>query len=662
MKSKKINYKSKLPKIIKGLKKQELISDFPLDHYSYSSMVQFSVNPIMFKIKYINGDIFDTANSISSVIGRAFHSAMDVYYGYSGTEKDVKKGLEYGMDFLDEYNTNFIEFNKTVDTIQKAQEVFAFAYNSYVNENDDRKEEIISTEELIEGLINIEWRGKKLNLPVPLKGYIDKIIREDGKLKIIDYKTTRSFSNPEKIDGAKIIQSIMYYLLVAMAYGEAPYSMVYEEVKTSKNRNNEPQVRKYEIVYEENEQFFDFFFRFYEDMTDSLNGNAVYVPNILSFWDNETAIVSYIHRLDMEEEKADQMKKLRVKNITDLLKKKIQKSGNMKKFLKNLERTCEIANKINYKSMEKEEQIHTKLLEHGMMLHFVDKIEGLNIDLYRFEPSIGLKMKKIEGYVADIEQVVGVTGVRVLAPIPNTTYVGFEVPRKDREFIKVKPKNKDFELAIGIDVMGKTFYFDIRQAPHILVAGATGSGKSVFLNSLIYQITKIDAELVLFDPKRVELSQFENKADLYLDDSETIALALDDLVKEMEERYKKMKELGVRTIEGTDLKYKFIVIDEFGDLTLGSAHSQMITRNITLLAQKARACGMHLIIATQRPSVDVITGTIKNNFICKAVFRMSKAIDSQVVLGEAGAEKLLGRGDMIFSSDDGDVRLQGFNF
>ena len=103
----------------------------------------------------------------------------------------------------------------------------------------------------------------------------------------------------------------------------------------------------------------------------------------------------------------------------------------------------------------------------------------MNIDLYRFEPSIGLKMKRIEGYVADIEQVVGVSGVRVLAPIPNTTFVGFEVPRKERKFIEEKPVNRGFELAIGKDVMGDVFYFDVRKAPHILVAGATGSGKSV---------------------------------------------------------------------------------------------------------------------------------------------------------------------------------------
>lgn len=661
MKTKKIKTKLEMPKLIKSIGKNKSIAKFPLEHYSYSSMVQFSVNPIMFKIRHINGDKIETTNSISSVIGQAFHSAMDIYYG-GDLEDPVKRGLEYGMDFLDNYNDNFIEFNITTPNIQKAQEKFVFLYTSYLNELKESKAEIVACEEKLEQRVSVEWRGKKLNLPVPLKGYLDKIIREDGRLKIVDYKTTNAFSNPDKIDGAKILQAVMYYLLVLSAYKEAPYSMIYEEIKGTKNRDKSPQVKRYEIVYEDNEQFFDFFFRFYEDMTLAINGQSVFVPNILSFWDNETAIVAYIHRLDQPEEVAKEMSRLKVENITDLLRAKIEKAGNMRKFLKSLEKSCETAKKINYKNMSKEEQIKTKLLEHGMILHFVDKIEGLNIDLYRFEPSIGLKMKKIEGYVADIEQVVGKSGVRVLAPIPNTTYVGFEVPRSDRKFIEEKPVNDGFELALGKDVMGDIFKYDLRKAPHLLVAGATGSGKSVFLNSIISQLINTNSELYLFDPKKVELSQFESQAKLYLDDAETIAIALQDLVVEMEARYVVMKKAKARTIEGTGLNYKFIIIDEFGDLTLGSAYEKTISNSIVLLAQKARACGMHLILATQRPSVDVITGTIKANFVTKAVFKMSKPIDSTVVLGYNGAEKLLGRGDLIFSTDEGDVRLQGYSF
>lgn len=692
----KIN-KNSLPKIIKGLKERETIDKPLIDHYSYSSLVRFSTNPFMFKVKYINGDNIDTAHNISSVIGKAFHVAMQMYYeSKEDKEKDeIKAGLETGMTYLEEYLDSYIEFNTIVPNKQKAQEILAFAYNSYITAKGDEKCELVATEELIEEEIDVEWKGQQLRMPIKLKGYIDKIIREQGKLKVVDYKTTRSFTDPDKIDGVKIIQAVQYYFLVYAKYGEPPYSMVYEETKTSKNSGvnaGESQLKEYEIVYEENELFFDFYFRFYDDITSALSGEAVFVPNLNDFYDNEVAIISYIHRLDIPEEQAKQMKKLRVDNITDLLKKKIQNAGNMRKLLKTAEQKFISAKNLNYNKMKTEEKIQTKLMEHGMLIKFDSKVEGNTVDLYRYSPSIGLKMSKLKGYVADIEQVVGATGIRILAPIPDTSLVGFEVPRKNRKFIETKPTPKGFELAMGVDIMGKEYRFDIRQAPHMLVAGATGSGKSIFLNSLIDQLTRNkEVDIHLFDPKMVELAQFASQAVEYETDTEKIHEAIQDLVSEMNNRYKTLAKAGVRNIQQYTgkMRYKVVVIDEFGDLIMsniviekevetGAVHasgelkgkpkmkrektnlSAEITRNILLLAQKARACGIHIVIATQRPSTDIITGSIKANFPTKAVFRTAKEIDSRVVLDESGAEKLLGKGDMLFSSDEGLVRLQGY--
>jgi len=688
----KIN-KSSLPTIIKGLKERETIDKPLIDHYSYSSLVKFSTNPFMFKVKYINGDNIDTAHSPASVIGKAFHVALQRYYEAKETEEDeIKVGLETGMTYIDEYLDNFIEFNTIVPNKQKAQEILAFAYNSYVTQKADEKCELVATEELIEEEIDVEWKGQQLRLPIKLKGYLDKLVREDGKLKIVDYKTTRSFTDPDKIDGVKIIQAVQYYFLVYAKYGEPPYSMVYEEVKTSKNKGGESQLKEYEVIYEENELFFDFYFRFYDDITKALSGEAVFVPNLNDFYDNEVAIISYIHRLDIPEEQAKEMKKLRVDNITDLLKKKIQNAGNMRKLLKTAEQKFISAKNLNYNAMKQEEKIQTKLMEHGMLIKFDSKVEGHTVDLYRYNPSIGLKMSKLKGYVADIEQVVGVSGIRILAPIPDTSLIGFEVPRKERKFIETKPKPKGFELSIGVDIMGQDYKFDIRKAPHMLVAGATGSGKSVFLNSIIDQLTNNkEVDLHLFDPKMVELAQFSSQAVEYETDTEKIHEAIEYLVKEMNERYKVLSKAGVRNIQQYTgkMRYKVVVIDEFGDLIMSNITidkqvetgevyakgelagkpkmkrektnlSSEITKNILLLAQKARACGIHLIIATQRPSTDIITGSIKANFVCKVVFKTAKEIDSRVVLDEAGAEKLLGKGDLLFSSDEGMVRLQGY--
>lgn len=686
-----------LPKVWKVKKESSKHNDsFPVPHYSASSMIKFSSNPLLFKVQYINNDRFDTTMNISGVIGKAFHQAMEVYSGGSDTlipsneSEAIQYGLTAGMDYLDKYNDGFIKWSETIPNKQKAFDVFSFAFNSYVKEKPYHADELIAVEEKIEEYIDVEWRGARLALPVKLKGYLDKIVREDGKLKIKDYKTCSTFSNPEKIDAAKMIQAVEYYLLTYAHFGEEPYSITFEEVKYTKNRDGGKQVREYEVVFNENELFFDFYFRFYEDMTRALNGEMVYVPNVHALFDNEVAIIAYIHRLDMVEEAAKLMKEHNVSNITDLLKKEIQSAGNMRKLMKSVENQFVSAKNIDYSKMKNEEKIQTKLMEHGMVVSFDSLIQGSTVDLYRFAPSIGLKMSRIRTFADDIEQVLGISGIRILAPIPDSTLIGFEVPRRERTFPSV-PSGSGFDIAIGQTIMGEARRFDIRTAPHMLVAGASGSGKSVFLNALIEQLARIpNAELHLFDPKRVELSQFKSKAVEYKSGIEDIYHSLGVLEAEMSRRYDEMEKAKVRNIEGMpNMKYKFVVIDEFGELIVSNhikvdekktGHtftrgqhageeqvqveriniSEAIERKILRLAQLSRAAGIHVVIATQRPSTDIIKGTIKANFPTKVVFKTAKAIDSQVVLDQDGAERLTGKGDMLFASDHGIERLQGY--
>jgi len=636
-----------------------------VNHHSYSSLSLFSTNPFMYKVKHINGDKINSTRNISGVLGQAFHKAMEVYWGGSEDIKPkdgaeaVELGLRAGMDFIEKFPEGWIEWSKTIPTRQKTQELFAFMFSEYVKvKHITSGEKVLLCEQKIEEYVDVEYKGVKKQLPIKLKGYIDKVSMFGDKLKIVDYKTCRSFSNPEKIDGKKILQAITYYLLVYARTGIAPHSMIFEEVKYSKSRDGK-QVQTYEIVYEENNLFFDFFFRFYEDVTRALSGDAVFVPNIDTFFDNEVSIIAYIHRLDMSEEQAALMKEHKVDNLTALLQQKIQSAGNMRSLMQSVEKKFVSAQSLNYENMTKEQQIATKLLEHGLLVKFHSIIEGPTVDLYQYTPSIGLKMSKIESFKKDIEQVLGTTNIRVLAPIPNSTFIGFEVPKKDRYFPALPEPTGTFDLAIGQTIMGETRTFDIREAPHMLVAGATGSGKSVFLNSLIEQIVKIpNAELHLFDPKVVELSFYESVAVEYQTDAKAINNSLEDLVIEMEERYQAMKVAGVRNISKmTGFPYKFVFIDEFGDLVLNAG----VQTNVLLLAQKARAAGIHLIVATQRPSTDVIKGTIKANLPTKAVFRTAKEVDSRVILDESGAESLAGKGDMLFASDLGVERLQGFN-
>lgn len=710
MKKKTLKKISKLPKVIK-LKKPEAQGEFPISHYSPSSMSLFCTNPILFQIKYVQGEWYDTATSVSFVIGNAFHRAMQVYYGgvddlpISNEAEAIEYGLKAGVEFIESYNDGFVNYNTQVPCKAKAIELFTFGFNSYVKEMPyNNGEKLLLAEEKLEGLVNIEWKKKQLALPVKLKAYPDKVVRKDGKIIVKDYKTCRSFSDPDKVDGKKIIQAVALYLLVYSELEEAPYSIVFEEVKLTKNRDGSPQVRQYEMVFDKNILYFDFFFRLYEDITNALNGHAVWPPNLDALFDNEIALISYIHRLDQTEEMAKQMKRHRVDNVTDLLKRKIQTANSIKALNKALEAKFVSAKQINYDKMQNHEKIHTKMLEHGIALKYDSTLTGSSFDLYCYEPAIGVKMSKLKAYTADIEQVLGVSGIRILAPIPNTSLVGIEAPKKHRIYPGIAPKATGINLPIGVDVHNNPQYIDLKTAPHMLIAGTTGSGKSILLRSLLSSIGT-SADLWLIDPKMVELSDIPCKR--YADSIEDTVAMLKDLTDLMDKRYRNIKGKG-REWTG---KRTVVVIDEYADLVMQSKegvdvwnfckrHSEWnettllkllktkrklrvkeqelvddiqcckdckhtyqppVADSVVRLAQKGRAAGIHLIVATQRPSVDVITGLIKANFPTRIALRTASEIDSKVVLDEPGADKLLGKGDLILKNEEGVQRLQGYS-
>lgn len=648
-----------------SLKSQSPYDNFPVLHYTYSSLVLFGSNPILFKIKEVNHEYFESTRSSSSVLGSAVHAALKAYLG---GDKDVPTpadegeailhGHAAGLKYLDGIYDGFIEWTSTIPDRAKLNEKYAFCYFGYVKEYDaSNRASVISVEEALRYKVKVNDK----ELPIMLKGYLDLIFRDtDGKIVIDDHKITGSYSDGDKIDGAKLIQAAIAFCLTYAHTGEAPDRMRYREFKHTLNRDGSPQTKTYEIVFADYPLLFAFFYRYYEDVTRALLGEQVYVPNVHAMFDNEVAILSYIHRLDIEEDRAKQFKEEQVNNITDFLKKTIQKSGAMKKYLETVERKFISAKTLNYKDMPIEDRIRAKLHEYGIALQYEDKIVGGSVSIYRYEPSVGVKMKKIESFKQDIEQVVGISGIRILAPIPNTIYVGFEIPNEERTFPEGLPDPMGYEIPIGETVMREVRYFDIRTAPHMLIAGSTGSGKSVFLNTLITQLMTLPrAELHLFDPKQVELGDYEGKKNVveYQSEPDKIGSSLVALVAEMEERYGVLKKMKLRNIDNTTIGYKFVIIDEFADLAMRGTVGDLIQK----LAQKGRAAGIHLIIATQRASTQVISGDTKINFPVKVVFKMAKEVDSRVMIDEAGAEKLLGKGDMLFVSDSGTERLQGYS-
>ena len=304
---------------------------------------------------------------------------------------------------------------------------------------------------------------------------------------------------------------------------------------------------------------------------------------------------------------------------------------------------------------------------------------GPVVTLNEFEPASGVKVSKIVNLADDIARNTSSVSTRV-ATIPGKNTIGIEIPNSKRENVflseiindnKFNKKEIKLPIALGKSISGIPIVGDLAAMPHLLIAGTTGSGKSVCINtiilSLLYKYTPEKCNLILIDPKMLELSAYEGIPHLLcpvITESRKATAALGWAVKEMESRYKLMTSVGVKNIDGYNSKHKkhmpyiVVIVDEMSDLMLISGKE--IENYIQRLSQMARAAGIHIIMATQRPSVDVITGTIKANFPTRISFQVSSKIDSRTILGEQGAEQLLGKGDMLFmSSANRIVRIHG---
>ena len=311
------------------------------------------------------------------------------------------------------------------------------------------------------------------------------------------------------------------------------------------------------------------------------------------------------------------------------------------------------------------------------------KIKAINngpvVSLYEFEPAPGVKVSKIINLSEDLARNTSSTSTRV-SVIPGKNTVGIEIPNEERESVslreiisndKFQKKEVRLPIALGKSISGMPLVGDLTSMPHLLIAGTTGSGKSVCINtiivSLLYKLSPDLCKFILIDPKMLELSTYEGIPHLLtpvITDAKKATSALSWTVKEMNSRYKLMSKVGVRNIDGYNAKHKLkmpyivVVVDEMSDLMLVAGKE--IENYIQKLSQMARAAGIHIIMATQRPSVDVITGTIKANFPTRISFQVSSKIDSRTILGEQGAEQLLGKGDMLFmSSANRIVRIHG---
>ena len=342
------------------------------------------------------------------------------------------------------------------------------------------------------------------------------------------------------------------------------------------------------------------------------------------------------------------------------------------------------------------DRILKTLGDYGIEIEKIKATIGPTVTLYEIIPAAGVRISKIKNLEDDIALSLSALGIRIIAPIPGKGTIGIEVPNQTPEMVPMKAIlssekfqncTMDLPIALGKTVSNEIYITDLAKMPHLLMAGATGQGKSVGLNailvSLLYKKHPSQVKFVLVDPKKVELTLFNiierhflaklpDAAEPIITDTKKVVHTLNSLCIEMDQRYELLKEAGVRNIKEYNTKFvsrklnpnnghKFLpyivlVVDEFADLIMTAGRE--VETPIARLAQLARAIGIHLIIATQRPSVNIITGTIKANFPARIAFRVTSKIDSRTILDSGGADQLIGRGDMLLSTGNELIRIQ----
>lgn len=350
---------------------------------------------------------------------------------------------------------------------------------------------------------------------------------------------------------------------------------------------------------------------------------------------------------------------------------------------------------MNEQNENKEKIIHT-LRNYGIEIISIKATVGPTITLYEIVPQAGVRISKIRNLEDDIALSLSALGIRIIAPMPGKGTIGIEVPNKDPQIVSMQSviSSKRFQectydlpVALGKTITNEVFIFDLTKMPHLLVAGATGQGKSVGLNaiitSLLYKKHPSEMKMVLIDPKMVEfniystierhyLAKLPDEEKAIITDVTKVTQTLNSLTKEMDDRYELLMRAHVRAIKEYNEKfvkrrlnpekghrympYIVVVIDEFGDLIMTAGKE--IEMPIARIAQKARAVGIHMVIATQRPTTNIITGTIKANFPARMAFRVTSQIDSRTILDMSGANQLIGRGDMLFSQGSSLIRIQ----
>ena len=654
---------------------QNLFSHFLIDSWSYSKVTSFARNEKGFEMNYIYG--LHTKSSASSIAGQAYHHALQYFFTQKkeGKETDMVDLEQSAFAFIDEIPANFWKLQKTTPTVEdckaKAVSTVSSLLKNFMAEPGiyfDDIAEILDVEVYCDEFLTING----VDIPMPCHAKIDLVIRtKSGKIAIIDHKSKSSYSDEEEISLSIGTQAITYIKCYEEKTGLKVDEVWFVENKYSANRDKSPQLQAFKLSLDENTR------RLYEAllyeplkrMVEAVNDpDYVYLINesdnfidraeLYDFW--ARTMICEVDEFNVEESKKDLVAK-RLKKVRDSGLEMVTPAV-IKNFKENAAQFIQYD--LSTKNMKPQEKIEHVLRSFGTIVRVAHMFEGYSSNTYLLEVSAGVKINSIYSRRLDIANALDVANVRIspeMVVYGGKSYLSIDFSKKrEADLFYDESLVNGRKVPVGKDNFGNVIIWDLdnQSTPHMLVCGATGSGKSVFIRSTIEFAMKAGIDdVVIFDPK-YEFTGYEGSRAMVINDITEIEYYMAKLVAHMNDLVK----FGRK-------KYTLVVFDEFADAVANSRKGKQLhekekslEENLRILLQKGRSSGFRIVAGTQRASVKVITGDAKVNFPVQVCFRVPKEQDSRVVLDEPGAESLSGRGDGLIKSPEytQTIRFQAF--
>lgn len=680
---------------------EELLSNFLIDSWSYSKVSLFARNEKEFERSAIYRE--QNKKSATAIAGSAYHKALEVYFSNlsQGVETSLVELEKAIYQYIDDVPANDWKLQKTTPTIETAKLSAVKTSTTLIGSFYKEKNIYLSD---IKEIIGVELRCDQwltingVDIPLPCHGVIDLVVRlKNGHIAIIDHKTKTAYTDEKEISLAIGKQAITYIKCYEAQSGEKVSEVWFVENKSSRNTDGTPQLKKFKVKATKDTRrlwealLYEPLKRMLEAVSDP---DYVYMINdadnmtdkatLYDFW--AKTMIAEISEFNVPENKQEVIEK-RLKKIRDSSLSMVTP-----KVITTFKRNASqfIQYDFTYTDMKNTEKIEHVLRSFGAIVSVAHQIDGYSSDTYLLEVSAGVKIANIIKYRMDIANALNVPSVRIIKDLviyQGKSYLAIEAPKKRTKDLLFDPKYLNgHRLPIGVDNYGNTIVWDIdnHSTPHMLICGATGSGKSVsILSTIEYARLAGVKDIVIFDPKH-EFLKLKSSARVYND------------IEQIEEQMKLLVDDMQKRVKTGDNHITLIVFDEFADAVASSrSGSQLdiiedvqvgfyapkrfmppqpkfekkvvgrlksLEENLKILLQKGRSLGFRIISATQRASTKIITGDAKVNFPVQVCFRVPKEVDSKVVLDEAGAETLGGMGDGLVKSPEylDIVRFQGF--